>query len=94
MFFVTQPVCSPLQLFAAAAGELQHSASAGSAAVTQDVTATASVPVDWLTPSAAYEIPVCSAKRFAASVDPIVGPRLPRPPTRGRCHRTSKLKQR
>ena len=110
MFFVTQPVCAPLQALVAAAGELQHSASAGSAAVTRDVTA--SVPVDWLTPTAAYEIPASSAKRFAASVDsrfaqryatsrglrnvfdPIVGPRLSRPPTRGRCHRTSKLKQR
>jgi hypothetical protein len=32
MFFVTQPVCVPLQLLAAV-GELQHSASAGPAAV-------------------------------------------------------------
>jgi len=106
MSFVTQPMCTSLQL---AADELQHSASAGCAAVAQDVTG--SVPVDWLTPTAACAISVSMATRFAASIDPrfagryatsrglrhafdLVGPRLPRPPTRGRCHGTSKPKQR
>lgn len=110
MLFVTRPVCASLQLLAAAAGELQHSTFAGSAVVVRDVTG--SVPVDWLTPTAACPISVSSATRFAASVDPrfagwyatsrglryvfdpIVGPRLPRPPTRGRCHGASKFKQR
>jgi hypothetical protein len=110
MFFVPQPVCASLQLLAVAAGELQDSASVGSAAVARDVTG--SVPVDWLTPTVAYAISVSSATRSAAPVDPRfagryatlcglrhdfdlnVGPRLPRPPTGGRCHRASKFKPR
>jgi hypothetical protein len=108
MFFVTQPVCAPLQLLAAA-GELQHCASARPAAVARDVTT--SVSSDRLTPTAACEISVNSATRFAASVgprfaeryatarglrhafDPFIGPRLPGPPTRGRYHGISKLNQ-
>ena len=109
MFFVTQPVCAPLQLLAAA-GELQHSASTGPAAVARDVTT--SVSSDRLTPTAAREISMSLETRFAASVsprfaeryaisrglrhafDPFIGPRLPRPPTRGRYHGISKLNQR
>jgi hypothetical protein len=109
MFFVTQPVCAPLQLLAAA-GEVQHSASASPAAVARGVTK--SVSFDRLTPTTACEISVSSATRFAVSVsprfaeryaasrglrqpfDPFVGPWLPGPPTRGRCHGISKLNQR
>ena len=110
MFFATQPVCASSQLSAVAAGDLQHSASVGSAAVARDVTG--SVPVDWLTPTVAYAISVSSATRSAASVEPRlagryatlcglrhhfdrnVGHKLPRPLTGGRCHRASKFKQR
>jgi hypothetical protein len=107
MFFVTQPVCAPLQLLAAG-HELQHSASAGPAAVARDVTT--SVSSDRLTPTTAREISVSSATRFAASASPRLAERyatsrgrrhpfdpfvrLPRPPTRGRYHGISKLNQR
>jgi hypothetical protein len=110
MFFVTQPVCASLPLLAAAAGESQHSASASSAAVARDATgsvpvawltpaAARAISVSSATCYAASAGPRF-AGRYATSrglrhdFDAVVGPRLPRPPTRGRCHQASKFTQR
>jgi hypothetical protein len=109
MFFVIQPVCASLLLLAAAAGEL-HSVSAGSEAVAQDVTGSVPVAwltpaaAHPISVSSATCFAASAGPRFAGryatsrslrhDFDPIVGPRLPRPPARGPCHQASKFTQR
>jgi len=109
MFFVINFVCVPSPMLAAEDRGLRHCVPVGSAAVARDAKASVPVDGSTLTAayevsvSSGSRFPASAGPRFAErrgprrslrhGLDPFVFPRLPRPPTRGRCHGISELNQ-